>query len=181
MSGTTGTVQTDTALLNEFADGQAAGAIVPQYVRNVIVSKTAQIATALPSATTSQLYGGTGAAGAAAAVTLGSGLTLTSGTLTASGSGGSAAPSVFTVYTASGALSLSDDVSIVNSASNLTMTLANGTSAKLIRIKRYGAGTVTVTATIDGTTSQSVQLNTVGGAEMLTLMWDAALTTWIMD
>lgn len=41
---------------------------------------------ALPSATTSQLYGGTGAAGAAADVTIGSGLSLSGGTLSASGS-----------------------------------------------------------------------------------------------
>jgi hypothetical protein len=39
MSGTTGTISTDSALLNLFRDGQADGAILPQDVRNVVVSK----------------------------------------------------------------------------------------------------------------------------------------------
>src|SRR4051812_19841188 len=39
MSGTTGTIKTDSALLTEFRDGQSAGAIVPLDVRDVIVSK----------------------------------------------------------------------------------------------------------------------------------------------
>jgi hypothetical protein len=43
---------------------------------------------ALPSATTSQLYGGSGTAGAAAVVSIGSGLSLSGGTLSASGGGG---------------------------------------------------------------------------------------------
>ena len=45
--------------------------------------------TALPSATASQLYGGTGAAGTAAAVTIGTGLSLSGGTLSNTGGGGS--------------------------------------------------------------------------------------------
>jgi hypothetical protein len=53
------------------------------------IATVANINTALPSATTSQLYGGTGSAGVAQAVTVGSGLSLSGGTLTASGGGGS--------------------------------------------------------------------------------------------
>jgi hypothetical protein len=42
MSGTTGTPRTSTYLLsNEFQDGQAAGAIVPQYIRDFIASVVA--------------------------------------------------------------------------------------------------------------------------------------------
>jgi hypothetical protein len=83
MSGTSGTVKTDSALLTEFADGQPEGTIVPGYVRDVIVSKTAQIQAALPVATPSQLYAGTGVAGAAQAVSLGTGLALSGATLSA--------------------------------------------------------------------------------------------------
>src|SRR6478752_5541432 len=39
MSGTTGTVRTDSALLTEFEDGQPNGSITPQYVRDLIASK----------------------------------------------------------------------------------------------------------------------------------------------
>jgi hypothetical protein len=39
MSGTTGSVRTDTTLLTEFSDGQAAGSITPQRVRDLIASK----------------------------------------------------------------------------------------------------------------------------------------------
>src|SRR6185437_13036600 len=39
MSGTTGTVRPDSALLTEFQDGQPNGAIIPQYVRDLIASK----------------------------------------------------------------------------------------------------------------------------------------------
>lgn len=66
---------------------------------------------ALPSATTSQLYGGTGAAGTAAPITLGTGLTLTGGTLTASGSSGPANPLNFRgAWAASTAYAVNDVV-----------------------------------------------------------------------
>jgi hypothetical protein len=91
-----------------------------------------------------------------------------------------AAPITTTTYTASGALALTDDESIVNASSAVTMTLANGSGPKVMYIKRYGAGAVTVTGTIDGTTSQSVLLNSVGGKELMRLSWNSGLTTWIM-
>lgn len=70
---------------------------------NATLATTANIATALPSATTSQLYGGTGGAGVAQAVAIGSGLTLTGGTLSAAGASGidlSAYASVAAAFTA---------------------------------------------------------------------------------
>jgi len=49
------------------------------------LATTSNINSALPSATTSQLYGGSGSAGAAQVVTVGSGLALSGGTLTSTG------------------------------------------------------------------------------------------------
>ena len=43
MSDTTGTVRTDSDLLNEFRDGQPAGSITPQDVRDIIASMSARL------------------------------------------------------------------------------------------------------------------------------------------
>ena len=85
-------------------------------------------------------------------------------------------------YTASGALSPSDTLSIVNSASTCAMTLAAGTyNGQEHRIKRYGAGTVTVTATIDGTANATLTANSSTLKEMLHLVWSAAKSTWLVS
>ena len=55
---------------------------------NITVASTANINTALPSATTSQLYGGTGAAGVAQVIALGTNLSITGTTLNATGGSG---------------------------------------------------------------------------------------------
>jgi hypothetical protein len=86
------------------------------------LATTANINTALPSATTSQLYGGSGGAGVANAVTVGSGLSLSGGTLTSTGSGG-------TVTTAS-----------VVSANGFTGTVATATSTPAITISTSVTG-----------------------------------------
>lgn len=88
---------------------------------------------------------------------------------------------VTTVYTSTGALTLTDTLSIVNSASNLTMTLANDTVDQRKRdIKRFGSGTVSVTAVIDGT-SQTIVMNTGGTVkENLTLRWITALSSYVV-
>jgi hypothetical protein len=57
-----------------------------------ILATQGDIATALPSLTTSQLYGGTGAVGATQAVSVGAGLSLSAGTLTATGAAGVTGP-----------------------------------------------------------------------------------------
>ncbi len=157
----------------------------------------------LPSATTSQLYGGTGNANTAQAVTPGTGLSLAGGTLnglavgTTSGTARDAALAIAAeqaastqvkiagalvknTYTAAGALPITDDVSIVNASATAAMTLANDTVDGHMRtIKRFGAGTVTVTATIDGT-SQTVTMNTNSTIrESLTLLWVAALSSYV--
>lgn len=56
--------------------------------KKVATSALMTSSSSLPLATTSQLYGGSGVAGAASVVSLGSGLSLTGGTLTATGGGG---------------------------------------------------------------------------------------------
>jgi len=55
---------------------------------NATLASVANINTALPSITTSQLYGGTGGAGVAQGITLGTGLSMSGTTLNASGAGG---------------------------------------------------------------------------------------------
>jgi hypothetical protein len=52
------------------------------------IATTSNINTSLPTATTTQLYGGSGLAGVSNIVTIGAGLSLVGGTLIASGSGG---------------------------------------------------------------------------------------------
>lgn len=85
-------------------------------------------------------------------------------------------------YTASGAISLSDSISVINSTSAVAMTLANDAVDGRVRdIKRFGSGTVTVTATIDGV-SQTVVMNTTQTIrESLTLQWVASLSSYIAE
>lgn len=129
------TVRTVAYLLdNEFQDGQAAGSITPQYVRDLIVSLNAL----------------------------------------------ACSTAVVTTYTAAGAISLADSLSIVNSATNVTMTLANGTGTQLLLIKRYGAGSVTITGNIDGNASGSIAMASTGGKESVQLRWVSGLTTWVL-
>jgi hypothetical protein len=60
------------------------------------------------------------------------------------------------------------------------MTLAAGTTnGHQLAVKRYGAGTVSVTANIDGTAATTVNLNGVGAKEVLRLVWQAGLATWL--
>lgn len=84
-------------------------------------------------------------------------------------------------YTAAGPIAVTDDESVINSGSAITMTLAAGTVSHLINIKRYGTGVVTVTANMDGA-SQSVVLNTTGTIrECLSLRWNVGLTSWLVE
>ncbi len=86
-----------------------------------------------------------------------------------------------TAYTAAGAIAPTDDESVINTSAAVTMTLAAGTVTHLINIKRYGSGAVTVTANMDGA-SQSIVLNTTAAIkECLSLRWNVALSTWLVE
>ena len=90
-------------------------------------------------------------------------------------------PAVSQVYTASGPIAVTDNVSLVNAPGAVSMTLGNGTSdGHQIIVKRYGAGAVTLTTTIDGVAGTSILLNSATVKEAVTLAWDAAATTWLM-
>ena len=80
-------------------------------------------------------------------------------------------------YTASGAIAITDALSLLDSASAIAMTLANNTvDGYPIVIKNYGAGTATVTANIDGTSGSVVTLTT---GQRVKLVWCASLTTYL--
>lgn len=77
-----------------------------------------------------------------------------------------------TNYTASGAISPADSMSLINSATAVAMTLAAGTvDNHEINVNAYGTGSVTVTAPIRGT-SQTVTLSGAAGLpQNLVLQW----------
>jgi len=83
------------------------------------------------------------------------------------------------IYSASGTISIGDDVSEVNSATPVTMTLAPDTvDNRLHVVSQAGPGAVTLTAPIDGV-SQSVSLNSTGSLrDSITLRWLADLSTY---
>lgn len=64
------------------------------YPTSGTLATTANISTALPSASTSQIYGGSGSAGTAQVVSVGTGLSLSGGTLATTGGGGAITNSV---------------------------------------------------------------------------------------
>lgn len=91
-----------------------------------------------------------------------------------------ASPATTATYTASGAISLSDQTAIINSANPVTMTLAAGSaSSQTLVIKRFGAGSVTVTANLDGTNS-SIVANSPTTKESIMLAWSPTLSTWLV-
>lgn len=87
---------------------------------------------------------------------------------------------ISTTYTGSGAIAVTDNLAMVNSAGAAVMTLAAGaTDGHQLTVKRYGAGTVSITANIDGTGATVINLNGVGGKETATLAWEAGFATWV--
>jgi hypothetical protein len=92
------------------------------------------------------------------------------------------AAKIETDYTAAGALAITDDLSVVSNASAITMTLANDTKDQHAHtIYQTGAGTVSVTAMIDGT-SQTVALSSQGSLKStLTLRWLASQSSYVVD
>ena len=101
------------------------------------LAATSQLPT-IPSATATQLYAGTGAAGAITPVSLGTNLSLTSGTLNATGGSGATIPSATPaqIYVGTGsansaaAQTISGDATLATSGA-LTVTKLNGQSVAL--------------------------------------------------
>ena len=90
-------------------------------------------------------------------------------------------PAITTTYTASGAIAPTDNLALVNAAGAVAMTLAAGTvDGRPITIKRYGAGTVTLTANIDGVAGSQVIMNATTVKESASLAWSSSLATWLM-
>ena len=84
-----------------------------------------------------------------------------------------------TTYTASGAIAPTDRVADINAASGVTMTLAAGPSdGHSLVIKRLGAGSVTITANLDGAAGSSVVADSALIKESLLLAWSSSLSTW---
>ncbi len=166
-----------------------------------------EVGRALPAIGTNFLYGGSGNAGTAQAVTIGLPLTYTSGVLSVrlatNGQTGVVRPdgvSIFadangiisaaaiaplayqeTAYTASGAVNPADDTAVFNSASPITMTLASGTAAGHIMIlKQFNAGTVTLTLVLDGG-SRTLTLNPASPPlnDTLNIRWSQARNSWL--
>jgi hypothetical protein len=87
---------------------------------------------------------------------------------------------ITTTYTASGALSPTDNVSLVNAASDATMTLAAGPSdGHSLLVKRLGAGAVTITANLDSIIS-SIVADSTTIKESVVLSWSSGLGTWLI-
>ncbi len=95
--------------------------------------------------------------------------------------GAAPAPVVTQTYTASGAIAPTDNLSLVNAAAAVAMTLGSGAvDGHPIVIKRYGAGAVTLTASIDGVAGSRVAMNSTAVKESVSLTWSAALATWLL-
>lgn len=88
---------------------------------------------------------------------------------------------ISSTYTASGAISTSDRIALINSASAAAMTLGSGTTnGQVMVIKRYGAGSVTITANLDGVSNSSIVADSATIKESVTLAWSASLSTWLV-
>ena len=85
-----------------------------------------------------------------------------------------------TVYTASGAIAVTDALAVVDMTTAATMTLANGTvDGKSIWIKRYGTGAVSLTAKIDKI-SRTLTMNDTTAGDVIRLVWSASLTSYVL-
>jgi hypothetical protein len=83
-------------------------------------------------------------------------------------------------YTTSGAIAPTDRVSLINAASAAAMTLAAGPSdGHGLLVKRVGTGAVTITASLDGTSS-SIVADSITIKESVALAWSSSLGTWLI-
>jgi hypothetical protein len=81
------------------------------------------------------------------------------------------------VYPTTGAtIAPTDRFSVVQSASAIALTLPSGTrDGQPLLVKNLGAGTLTLTATIDGTAG-TTSVTSLGA---LRLIWSAQFSTWL--
>jgi hypothetical protein len=87
---------------------------------------------------------------------------------------------VSNVYTASGSITPTDKLAIVNSTTAASMTLAAGPAdGNMIVIKRYGAGAVSVAAMIDGS-QQTITMSNTTFKESITLDWSQQLSSYVL-
>jgi hypothetical protein len=137
---------------------------------------TAADITGVASPPAAGIVASTGAAFTTA--TIGSGLNFSAGTLSATAGG---TTNVSNTYTASGIIAVTDNVALVNASAPVVMTLAAGaTDGHAVIVKRFGAGAVTLTATIDGSGGTSMLLDSASIHEAVTLAWNAANATWLI-
>ena len=169
--------------INSGGGGNGGGSYtLPQATSSVLGGIKAGAGTAVAGdGTLTVTGGGSGPTGPAGAT----GATGPAGPTGPSGSGGTTTFSR-SVYTASGAISLSDTLSIINGSSGtLAMTLANGTTdGQTVLIKLLGAANATVTATIDGASGNIVAMTASTSGTLkdsLRLRWSTADTTWIAE
>lgn len=98
----------------------------------------------------------------------------------ATGAAGATTLPVSNTYTAAGAIAITDRLAVINLASAGTMTLAAGTvDGFVVNVKRIGAGVVSLTANIDGT-SQTLVMDATAAKESLSLAWASALGTYLI-
>jgi hypothetical protein len=115
---------------------------------------------------------------ALATCTIGAGLSYSGGVLSATATSDTI---VSNTYTASGTIATTDSVALVNAAAPVAMTLAAGsTDGQAVTVKRFGAGAVALTATIDGAVGTEILMDSASIMESVTLAWNAANATWLM-
>jgi hypothetical protein len=84
-------------------------------------------------------------------------------------------------YTASGSISITDQIAYINSANNLTMTLAGGAiDGHILIVKRLGAGTVTISGFFDQASNRSIVADSATIKESVMLSWSASLGYWVI-
>jgi hypothetical protein len=122
------------------------------------------------------LVGGNGAT--LSGVGIGEGLSFVGGVLSASGM---PQLEVTSTYVAAGPISPTDTVALVNAASAVSMTLATGSvDGHELVVKRFGAGVVTLTASIDGASGTVIIMNSASLKEAVSLAWSQSLNTWLL-
>lgn len=177
------------------------GGVSLSTLSSQITSNTTAVATAQTTANTAQTTANAAAvksanlsdlASAAAARTnlsLGTMATQSAGAVSITGgaiSGASVAPGSYlrvpVIYTASGAISPSDIVSVVNCSATCAMTLAaSATDGFTHTVKSYGLGTITLSATIDGLSQTWTMTNPAAPYSSFSLLWSAALSTYLAE
>lgn len=98
-----------------------------------------------------------------------------------SGGGTSAPRRRALIYTASGTIDPSVDLAIANSVNPIALTLPAGQlDCHELVIKRFGDGSLVVTASLDGVSGEQITMDGAGLHESATLIWSSALRTWIV-